>query len=550
MTQKINEVAPPGWGHTKAEKEKTKPNKPKSKIGGTAHEFQKDLDSGKFKGLPGDKTYKDKKASMFKLMWSMKNKGDKPHYKPGVKNKLKAKYKEKNEMIDPKKIRNYKNVSNATVEKANKEAEKVKDKEQKGTLQFPEMPQENLSLAPKGKGKKAAKALYKEETFVERILELDYKEFGFETQKDLIEYATQFYAGNEDSLDEWTGTDAVVAGAVLGGLSKARKSMTVAGRLAKQQKKLSKLKDKQALKDTKREIKTMKKGPPKSTKEAADTWHPDPAKDRLSTSMKHTAKSVAHHDAQKKKPTVDSRAMASKLQDILKKQRERNAANKEEVEIDELSKKTLGSYVKKAVPSHSIHQAAQVRRVADKRKKGINTAVDKLSKEEVEDAYDYKAKKGAVAAPGSGSIAKPRKAKASDANKSIEQQIKDAMKEKFDRDPTRATVSSKTHTTRTGAGAERKRVGPERKIKWGKGGATGSKETKKRGRHDYEGDVDYVAAKTAPTLGKGKPIPTKKGRGLPKSRREFSNSGEYRDTLWNEEGSLIDAAMRELSKKK
>ena len=29
------EVAPPGWGHTKAEYEKTKPNKPKSKIGGT-----------------------------------------------------------------------------------------------------------------------------------------------------------------------------------------------------------------------------------------------------------------------------------------------------------------------------------------------------------------------------------------------------------------------------------------------------------------------------------------------------------------------------------
>ena len=33
----INEVSPPGWGHTKAEKEKTKPDKPKSKIGGTAH---------------------------------------------------------------------------------------------------------------------------------------------------------------------------------------------------------------------------------------------------------------------------------------------------------------------------------------------------------------------------------------------------------------------------------------------------------------------------------------------------------------------------------
>ena len=94
IAKTIPEVAPPGWGHTVAKKEKTKPNKPKSKIGGTAHEFQKDLDSGKFKGLPGDKTYKDKKASMFKLMWSMKNKGDKPHYKPGVKDKKKAQYKE------------------------------------------------------------------------------------------------------------------------------------------------------------------------------------------------------------------------------------------------------------------------------------------------------------------------------------------------------------------------------------------------------------------------------------------------------------------------
>ena len=321
--KKFNEVSPPGWGHTKAEKEKTKPNKPKSKIGGTAHEFDKDLKSGKFKGLPGDKTMKDKKASMFKLMWSMKNKGDKHHYKPGVKNKLKAKYKEKNEMIDAKKIRNYKNVSNATVEKANKEAQKVKDKEQNATLQFPEMPQtegwgavakaadssvakskakevaaknkkvsswmksrkEDMSLAPKGKGKKAAQALYKEddvdesvwvgpkpntkpgrkktpykapnlkqgmktgptakvatkrgamrvgsqtgsgstgaaaptlsmdmslapkgkgrkaamkgeEVFVERILELDYKEFGFETQKDLIEYATDYF--KEGSLN-------------------------------------------------------------------------------------------------------------------------------------------------------------------------------------------------------------------------------------------------------------------------------------------------------------------------------------------------------------
>jgi len=96
--QLLMEVAPPGWGHTKAEKEKTKPDKPKSKIGGSAHEFDKDLKSGKFKGLPGDKTMKDKRASMFKLMWSMKNKGDKPHYKPGVKDKLKSQYKEEVEM--------------------------------------------------------------------------------------------------------------------------------------------------------------------------------------------------------------------------------------------------------------------------------------------------------------------------------------------------------------------------------------------------------------------------------------------------------------------
>ena len=94
------EVAPPGFGHTVAKKEVTRPNKPKSKVGGTAHEFDKDLKSGKFKGLPGDKTMKDKKASMFKIMWSQHNKGDKPHYKPGVKDKLKAKYKKEENLLD------------------------------------------------------------------------------------------------------------------------------------------------------------------------------------------------------------------------------------------------------------------------------------------------------------------------------------------------------------------------------------------------------------------------------------------------------------------
>ncbi len=94
----LNEVAPPGWGHTKAEKEKTKPNKPKSKIGGTAAAFKRALDDGRFKGLPGDKTKKEKTASMFKLMWSMKKKGDKPHYKPGTDKKYK-KYQEESTSV-------------------------------------------------------------------------------------------------------------------------------------------------------------------------------------------------------------------------------------------------------------------------------------------------------------------------------------------------------------------------------------------------------------------------------------------------------------------
>ena len=99
FAQDIQEVSPPGWGHTKAEKEKTKPNKPKSKIGGSAAAFKRALDDGRFKGLPGDKTKKEKTASMFKLMWSMKNKGDKPHYKPGTDEK-KKKYQEESAALD------------------------------------------------------------------------------------------------------------------------------------------------------------------------------------------------------------------------------------------------------------------------------------------------------------------------------------------------------------------------------------------------------------------------------------------------------------------
>ena len=164
----FSEVAPPGWGHTKAEKEKTKPNKPKSKIGGSAHEFDKDLKSGKFKGLPGDKTMKDKKASMFKLMWSMKNKGDKPHYKPGVKDVLKKKY-QKEEKVDEKPYpptRLFKNVPNSVVKKANKEADKVKKEQEKAVLGEPPV------RGPSGDSMHSKDNVYEDSLIAQAIAEL------------------------------------------------------------------------------------------------------------------------------------------------------------------------------------------------------------------------------------------------------------------------------------------------------------------------------------------------------------------------------------------
>ena len=65
----INEVAPPGFGHTKGDKEKG------VKKGGTAAAFDKARKEGRFKGS---------KSDMFAIMWSQKKKGDKPHYKPGT----------------------------------------------------------------------------------------------------------------------------------------------------------------------------------------------------------------------------------------------------------------------------------------------------------------------------------------------------------------------------------------------------------------------------------------------------------------------------------
>ena len=58
----IQEVSPPGWGHTKG------PDK-----GGSAMAFDQARKEGRFKGS---------KEDMFAIMWAGKNKGDKTHYKP------------------------------------------------------------------------------------------------------------------------------------------------------------------------------------------------------------------------------------------------------------------------------------------------------------------------------------------------------------------------------------------------------------------------------------------------------------------------------------
>ena len=74
----LSEVAPPGFGHTKGDKEKG------VKKGGTAAAFDKARKEGRFKGS---------KSDMFAIMWAMKNKGAKPKYKPGTDKKYK-KYRE------------------------------------------------------------------------------------------------------------------------------------------------------------------------------------------------------------------------------------------------------------------------------------------------------------------------------------------------------------------------------------------------------------------------------------------------------------------------
>lgn len=78
----INEVAPPGFGHTKPDKSKG------VKVGGTAAAMKKAQEEGR---IP-------KEFNIYALMWAMKKKGAKPRYKPGTNKKYKKYQKECNQL--------------------------------------------------------------------------------------------------------------------------------------------------------------------------------------------------------------------------------------------------------------------------------------------------------------------------------------------------------------------------------------------------------------------------------------------------------------------
>ena len=98
----VNEVAPPGFGHTKSGKG--------DKKGVTAAAFDKARKEGRFKGS---------KSDMFAIMWSQKKKGDKPHYKPGTDKKYKKYQEEGVERFD-KLVKTIKNTPDLSKEKTAK----------------------------------------------------------------------------------------------------------------------------------------------------------------------------------------------------------------------------------------------------------------------------------------------------------------------------------------------------------------------------------------------------------------------------------------------
>ena len=109
----LSEVAPPGFGHTKGDKEKG------VKKGGTAAAFDRARKEGRFKGS---------KSDMFAIMWSQKKKGDKPHYKPGTDKKYK-KYQEESVDLEEKAFADFYKKAKSIVmkKKQEKKPEKAMD---------------------------------------------------------------------------------------------------------------------------------------------------------------------------------------------------------------------------------------------------------------------------------------------------------------------------------------------------------------------------------------------------------------------------------------
>ncbi len=139
MPVELSEVAPPGFGHTKSGKG--------DKKGGTAAAFDRARKEGRFKGS---------KSDMFAIMWSQKNKGDKPHYKPGT----------------DKKYKKYQNeeATYKTRDKALKKSKKAMDFRHQNIHKGDGDPDVNESSYEKLKKKIGSKKMHKEPVIVEKDL--------------------------------------------------------------------------------------------------------------------------------------------------------------------------------------------------------------------------------------------------------------------------------------------------------------------------------------------------------------------------------------------
>ena len=154
MPVELSEVAPPGFGHTKSGKG--------DKKGGTAAAFDRARKEGRFKGS---------KSDMFAIMWSQKNKGDKPHYKPGT----------------DKKYKKYQNeeATYKTRDKALKKSKKAMDFRHQNIHKGDGDPDVNESSYEKLKKKIGSKKMHKEPVVVEGIGDAVKK--GVKRHKDAVE---------------------------------------------------------------------------------------------------------------------------------------------------------------------------------------------------------------------------------------------------------------------------------------------------------------------------------------------------------------------------